>query len=463
MLGCATAVSIAFYNGDKEAQENPPQPEPETDNAPVSKSLKQGPGTESTPTKEPVKLIPEYTPPIAPAQENLPPVAALPPLPALPPPKESNQGDVPESPALLRPTLDFPAESTVSTEPPVERAELLEPESLEPETSSQTVVETVPEATPEPLEESESFAEVEPVETEPEPISEPRTEVVTEAEKAEKEPQVAAPEAAVDSADEISDEEIPPEDAPPDAAPVTRATEVFLQLAERAPDQSALIGFLSRQRKGPSPDERRRGVERLNCSVICTCVSSAKRWEVTVVNLGVGGLEMQHPENIPLKTRLAVVPHHYNQTVTGRVVWSRPSGEGAHLGFAFDLDREALSQSWVASLLLEQGAEFLLRRAPRKYVRVPTEIPSLLVQEDGTTIAITLRDVSLGGCLVHSEAEFGVKELTLMLGTVACRGIIVKHRQNRRGWSYHIRFQPLGFLEKTRLRRTITLLLKANS
>ena len=241
-----------------------------------------------------------------------------------------------------------------------------------------------------------------------------------------------------------------------------RAKEAFLKLWQRTPEfGNQLVALFANWQSGPSPYERRRGVERLKADQKAICVSSEQRWETIIKNLSVGGAELLHPEPVPRNTRLALVPANYDQTVTGRVSWVRENGAGFRIGLNFDLDPETLSESWVAETLLGLGSEFLIRRAPRRYVRVATEVHSRLVTEDGRYIEVVLCDVSLGGCLLQSEEPFQVEELTLRLGSVDCHGKVVNNRQRPdAGWSHHVTFAPMNPLETLRLLRTISSLLK---
>lgn len=271
---------------------------------------------------------------------------------------------------------------------------------------------------------------------------------------------------------------LPPqsEDEPEDCAPLlvtlgletdrpvaNRAKEAFLALWQRTPEfDSRVVALLAQWQSGPSPFERRRGVERLACELESVCVSSEKRWDTEIRNLSVGGVELLHPEPVPRHTRLALVPKPFLDTVTGRVAWIRPVEHGYRIGLSFDQDPERLSHTWVAETLLSMGSEFLLQRAPRKYVRVPTEVYSTLVMEDGRCVDIVLRDVSMGGCLLHSSEPFELQELVLRLGSVDCHGMVVNSRQmSDLSWSHHVTFSPLGSLEKVRLLRTIGRLLRA--
>ena len=253
---------------------------------------------------------------------------------------------------------------------------------------------------------------------------------------------------------------LPAEPKPVPANP--RAKEAFLKLWHRTPEfDNQLVALFANWQSGPSPYERRRGVERLRADEKAICVSSEKRWETVIKNLSVGGAELLHPEPVPRNTRLALVPPSYDQTVTGRVSWVRENGSGFRLGFNFDQDPQTLSESWVAETLLGLGSEFLLKRAPRRYVRVSTEVHSRLVTEDGRNIEVVLCDVSLGGCLLQSEEPFQVEELTLRLGSVDCLGKVVNNRQRAdEGWSHHVTFAPMSPLETLRLLRTISSLLK---
>ncbi len=276
----------------------------------------------------------------------------------------------------------------------------------------------------------------------------------------------AGPEAAEEEPDqpisqETSEAELQP--AEPKTPPSNpRAKEAYLKLWQRTPEfDNQFVALFANWQSGPSPFERRRGVERLKAEQKAICVSSEKRWDTLIKNLSVGGAELLHPEPVPRNTRLALVPEDYEDTVTGRVSWVRENGAGFRIGLNFDLDPETLSESWVAETLLGLGSEFLIRRAPRRYVRVATEVHSRLVTEDGRHIEVVLCDVSLGGCLLQSEEPFQVEELTLRLGSVDCLGKVVNNRKRPdEGWSHHVTFAPMGPLETLRLLRTISSLLK---
>ena len=339
-------------------------------------------------------------------------------------------------------------------------------ESPEPEVEFETL--EFPEAdtdleTAERLE--EKIQALERLEVEPKespPTSEPEeTEAVTEDEDSPSEPEIAErePEQPVQR-ETLEAESQPTEFKPSPSNP--RAKEAFLKLWQRTPEfDNQLVALFANWQSGPSPYERRRGVERLIADQKAICVSSEQRWDTIIKNLSVGGAELLHPEPVPRHTRLALVPSNYEQTVTGRVAWVRENGAGFRIGLNFDLDPETLSESWVAETLLGLGSEFLIRRAPRRYVRVATEVHSRLVTEDGRHIEVVLCDVSLGGCLLQSEEPFQVEELTLRLGSVDCHGKVVNNRQRPdEGWSHHVTFAPMSPLETLRLLRTISSLLK---
>lgn len=242
-----------------------------------------------------------------------------------------------------------------------------------------------------------------------------------------------------------------------------RSAEVFLELSQRHPPPSGLLGgIMTRLSSGPSSEERRVGVERLTCDLACSCGSGTEQWPCLVTNIGVGGLELVLQHEPDRRTRLWICPEGEQEFVTGRIVWTKAVDDGFRVGYEFDQSTEALSGSWVARELFELGAEFLLQRAPRRFVRVPTEIGSRLVLKSGDFIDVTLRDVSLGGCLLQSEERLDVPQITLGLGGVTCNGSIVNSRLSDEGWMHHIRFQPLRRFEKARLRRSIRRLLLAN-
>lgn len=346
-----------------------------------------------------------------------------------------------------------------SASPPSERPPLQEPEEhLEPSAADPLVEADQPEPEPESEAEPESEPEL-ASEPEPEPASEPAGTSEEQAAKAE-------PQAAAGEAEQGAAEPEPPFESA-EESPATRAQDVFLQLAKRVPSESrGLLRFFARWQAagGPSPEERRAGVERLTCDLPAVCVSDSQRWEVRVTNLGLGGLEMAHPQALLKGTRLAVLPHGYSVPVAGRVLWTRPGAGHCRLGLHFDQDLQTLSQSWVALTMLELGAEFLLGRVPRKFVRVETRIPSSLILDDGAAIEVVLRDVSLGGCLLQSGVPFQVSEITLRLGDVGCRGLVVNARpgEPEEGWLHHVRFHPMGRRESASLRRTISLLMRSN-
>jgi hypothetical protein len=247
----------------------------------------------------------------------------------------------------------------------------------------------------------------------------------------------------------------------PAEAKADRAAEVFLMLARKLPtERRGFREFLARWHQGPSPEERRAGVERLTCDLQAACASDAERWTVRVTNIGLGGLELAHPAELSRGSRLAVLPEGYTQPVTGRVVWVRPATGHFRVGMRYDQDLRTLSASWVAQAMLDLGSEYLLHRVPRRFVRVETRIPSSLVLDDGSVIDIVLRDVSLGGCLLQSRVPFQVNEITLGLGQVGCRGLIVNARQEGDGWLHHVRFLPMSRKEASSLRRTISLLMR---
>jgi PilZ domain-containing protein len=239
-------------------------------------------------------------------------------------------------------------------------------------------------------------------------------------------------------------------------------SQTFLELWRRVPEfDNRLLALIANWQSGASPLERRRGVERLDCSIESICVSSEQRWESVIINLGVGGAELLHPDYVVLNTRLALVPKTHLIPVTGRVTWVLPQEIGYRVGLCFDSDPEHLSRSWVADTLLELGSAFLLKRAPRRYVRVATDVPSCLITDDGRQIEVVLKDVSLGGCLLQSSEPFDFEEITLRLGSVDCRGKVVNLRERPDdGWSHHVNFAPLSPLETLKLLRTISVLLK---
>jgi hypothetical protein len=242
-------------------------------------------------------------------------------------------------------------------------------------------------------------------------------------------------------------------------------SQAFLELWKRVPEfDNRLMALLAHWQSGPSPLERRRGVERLDCSVESICVSSEQRWESTIANLGVGGAEILLPDDVGLNTRLALVPKTHLIPVTGKAAWVLPEEDGYRIGLSFEADPDSLSKSWVADTLLELGSAFLLKRAPRRYVRVSTDVPSYLMTDEGRQIEVVLKDVSLGGCLLQSSEPFKVEEITLRLGSVDCRGKVVNNREcPDTSWSHHVHFAPLGPLETLRLLRTISVLLKNGS
>ncbi len=244
-----------------------------------------------------------------------------------------------------------------------------------------------------------------------------------------------------------------------------RAAEVYLQLAERYQKlgSNRNLGFFARWSAGPSPEERRGGMQRLTCTIQAICLRGEDSLDITVTNLSLGGLELQVPELPGKGERLSISPIDCETAVTGYIVWSSPLEDRIRVGLELDQPLEELSQSWVALSLLEHGAEWFIEREPRKFVRVSIEIKTTLVLDDGETIEVTLLDLSLGGCLLQSAKPFEVNELTLGLGNVKCRGTIVNAREGteEEGWLHHIRFQPLGRLEKLRLRKSLRSLLKA--
>ena len=359
------------------------------------------------------------------------------------------------------PEVDEKSPETKPPDPePVKLQDDLEP--IEPEIADETTEDGKPEVEFETLEFPEAEVEEE-LEAPEQLLVEPEDpSVAVEAEEvgAVPEDSPAMPEIAGEEPETPEAEPQPAEPKPPPSNP--RAKEAFLKLWQRAPEfDNQLVALFANWQSGPSPYERRRGVERLKADQKGICVSSEQRWETVIKNLSVGGAELLHPEPVPRNTRLALVPSNHDQTVTGRVAWVRENGAGFRIGLNFDLDPETLSESWVAETMLGLGSEFLIRRAPRRYVRVATKVHSRLVTEDGRHIEVVLCDVSLGGCLLQSEEPFQVEELTLRLGSVDCHGKVVNNRQRPdEGWSHHVTFAPLSTLETLRLLRTISSLLK---
>lgn len=241
----------------------------------------------------------------------------------------------------------------------------------------------------------------------------------------------------------------------------SRASVVFLELAQRYPPRNGIFeSLMTRLYSGPSSEERRSGVERLTCEIDAFCGLANQQWPCTIRNVGVGGLEIHLEKQFERKTRIWVCPGGETNFVTGRVVWQRAGSGGFRVGYEFDQDAEDLAQSWVAEAMLELGGEYLLKREPRRFVRVPTQIPSSLVTEGGKTIEVTLKDVSLGGCLLQSLERLEVPRIDLRLGGVNCSGQIINSRLAENGWMHHVRFKPLTRFERARLTRSLRLLLR---
>jgi PilZ domain len=243
-----------------------------------------------------------------------------------------------------------------------------------------------------------------------------------------------------------------------------RSKRVFLELAEFfRPEGHGLLDLFSRWDKGPSPDERRRGLPRLTCNLEATCRQNDEEWNITVTNMSLGGLELDLPDEPWPRLQMSISPQGHHGEVTGHIVWTAPVGERFRAGLEFDQSIEELSRSWVASTLLDLGSEMFLGRAPRRYVRVPVEIETILILDNGGAVGVTLLDLSLGGCLLRSSKPLEVPELTLRLGAVECQGSIVSSRPGPQGqsWMHHIQFKPLRRYDKSKLRSSIRLLLKA--
>lgn len=242
------------------------------------------------------------------------------------------------------------------------------------------------------------------------------------------------------------------------------APRVFMELSQRQPPGDGLLEHLiGRWRSGPSSVERRSGVERLTCDVEAVCKLGQSEFPLSLANIGVGGLEVYSAARLPVKARVELKTDEADSSVKARVVWCLSDLRGYRVGLEFDEAPETLAGGWVAKLMYELGAHYLLARAPRRFVRVSTALSTSFDTGDGQSVEVTLLDVSLGGCLLRSPAKLEREELSLDLGGVECRGTLIGCRFTEDGWMHHLRFDSLSRLETARLRRSIRYLLSAQS
>lgn len=268
-----------------------------------------------------------------------------------------------------------------------------------------------------------------------------------------------APPVAVDTATTIE-----PVIEPIDDTDLWDAPRVFMELSQRLPPGDGLLHHLfGRWRSGPSSVERRGGVERLTCDVAAVCKFGESEVSLSLANIGVGGLEVYSAARLPVKARVELKIQEADSVVKARVVWCLSDLRGYRAGLEFEEAPETLAGGWVAQLMYDLGAQYLLARAPRRFVRVSTALSTSFEIGDGKSVEVTLLDVSLGGCLLRSPSKLEREVLSLDLGGVECRGTVIGCRFTEEGWMHHLRFDSLSRLETVRLRRSIRYLLSAQN
>lgn len=194
-------------------------------------------------------------------------------------------------------------------------------------------------------------------------------------------------------------------------------------------------------RSVPHPVEERRTVPRLVCELPIVMLLDGGARGGTLEDVGLFGLSVRVRE--PLEkgylVRMLLAQDESLEEVICKVRWCHPMEKECLLGLRYHQAPEALSQSWVCSLLHELGYDFEQRR---QFIRAKSDIPSKLSGASGH-----LLDIGVGGALFQSAIKTdssGPKDLNLGpyhdLPALHIRVLVKNLRQADGVWLHSLEF-----------------------
>lgn len=218
---------------------------------------------------------------------------------------------------------------------------------------------------------------------------------------------------------------------------------------------------------GPNIDERRL-IPRARCSIALSCQTPDGAIVCILKDLSTKGARILTDQNcrkgLPI---LLVAPKGSGEqakAVKGKVAWSRSTRDGYLIGIQFNSPPD----SWVTKVLRELGLTSTVPTQQRKFVRVPGDtVVEIFAQ--GFTKKANLRDLSIGGALVHGDDKF-LADLPVRLTIPASAGVVelelsgrartCRKQTNTSGYQTSIKFDVLSPSQRKQLVKHLSHLMR---
>lgn len=233
-----------------------------------------------------------------------------------------------------------------------------------------------------------------------------------------------------------------------------------------------LKGFLSLvPRATPEWDlTERRTLIRMRCHYKCPLISEEKKAEGTVIDMGLGGLQLKTFHPLRKGQRVTVEsPFHEvglcSQPVEVEVRWIHNPERNllTYAGCSYVSSGKEMAESWVKGILKQLGFRPEFIRSKRRSVRAESFLDGALRRPDGTRQEVRIHNLGAGGALFECRNVLAMgEEQSLRVGpldklsALDVTGTLVKARPEGKNFLYGMEFGEL----KPAQARLLTLYLK---
>jgi hypothetical protein len=147
----------------------------------------------------------------------------------------------------------------------------------------------------------------------------------------------------------------------------------------------------------------RRQTTRVDCCYPVDCSFEQESFRASVINMGLGGLRLVSPKQLPLRQKLRLSQSTSNGgELQVEVVWSRAreeSSDGFESGVIYRDHLDLLEKSWVKQALVHLGFEKNALYERRRHRRSPVSVQAKLGD-----CKVAVLDLGLGGALVEAPS-----------------------------------------------------------